>query len=113
MKQFGTVLKQHAAWSARKFPLLTELVALDNAKEELEQLKTDVIDGSDRTLMAVEASNVIAHLITALTKAGVKVEDLQEALESRLMINKKRKWRFNKKLGDYVLVVKKEVVKKD
>jgi len=112
MKQFGTVLKAHAVWATKKFPLVSAQHSLDHAKEELDELKTDIANG-DKPLAAVEAADVIACVITAITKAGITVEELQAAFENKLAINKKRKWRFDEKLGYYKHVVKKEVVKKD
>ena len=85
-EQFKTITQ----WQDETFPDATALSKVEHLREEVEELAVDVaLDLNSKTM---EFADCFLLLYGAAAKAGMSYEDICNAIDEKMSINRKRKW---------------------
>lgn len=85
-KQFDEI----AAWQRETFGQSTALSKIEHLKEEIEELRIDLaIDGLGKHL---EFADCFILLFGAADASGMTYEDIMNAIDEKMAINRSRKW---------------------
>jgi hypothetical protein len=85
-EQFETIIK----WQKETFPTADALSKVYHLKEEVIELLIDVaFDGSEKRL---EFADCFMLLFGAAAASGMTYQDICEAIDEKLAINRKRQW---------------------
>ena len=88
-------------WSLKNFPKATYYSSLSKLKEEIKEVVKELkrLDKFPEQYalpkLTMEYADCLMCLFDSAGRAGVPVEDIIEALEEKLEINKNRKWKKN------------------
>ncbi len=79
------------AWSFDTFKEATALSSLDKALEEIREAKVDIIK-KDIKALTIEYADILMCVFDSAGRVGVFPEEIIEAFEKKLAINKARAW---------------------
>jgi len=89
-KQFETIVK----WQDEVFTSATVMSCINHLEEEVQEMKVDFELG---LISDLEIADCFMLLFGVANKAGLKYEDVVSAIDAKMQINYKRKWKLNEK----------------
>lgn len=92
-KQFQEVVE----WQDKTFPSITTVSTLYHLKEEVEELRIDIINGDPKK--RIELADCFILLYGVARKEGMSFDDIMKAIDEKMAINKARKWGEPKENG--------------
>ncbi len=95
MKNIIELEAERFKWSMKNFPFATDISSLDKLIEEADECKKAIRDNEDLESLKLEYADCLMCLFDSAGRYGVSVEEIFEAFEKKLKINKKRKWKKN------------------
>lgn len=91
-KSIIEVEAERMKWSLETFPEATAISSLEKAKEEIDEIKTDIREGIKN---AEEYADVLMCMFDSAGRNGISVEEIFDAFEKKLIINQMRTWTKN------------------
>lgn len=84
--------KERFEWSLKTFPDATPVSSLYKLESEIEEIKRDLWDGRREP---IEYADALMCLFDSAGRNGISVQEIFDAFETKLEINKKRVWNKN------------------
>lgn len=101
MKSIFELESERLEWSLKNFPEATYFSSLSKLKEEIKEVDKELKylekfpEQYHLDKLTMEYADCLMCLFDSAGRAGVSVEDIVEAFEEKLEINKNRKWKKN------------------
>jgi len=92
MKNIIELEKERMKWSLKTFPEATPLSSLAKCHEELKEIANDILEGIREP---EEYADALMCLFDSAGRYGITPQQIFEAFETKLEINKARKWKKN------------------
>lgn len=92
MKNIIELEKERLEWSFKTFPEATPISSLRKLESEIEEIEVDIIEGHREP---IEFADALMCLFDCAGRIGISVEEIFNAFEVKLAINKNRKWNKN------------------
>jgi NTP pyrophosphatase (non-canonical NTP hydrolase) len=97
MKNIIELESERLEWSLKTFPDATHLSSLEKLKSEIKEVAKelkylDKFPDQDPVKLPEEYADCLMCLFDSAGRAGITVEEIFEAFEEKLEINKNRKW---------------------
>jgi hypothetical protein len=92
---FEELIEQHGLWADATFPKGTAEGALIHAGRELIEVQAEVLRGGVTFSMAVEYADLLFCILDSARRQGLTLNEIINAGEHKLNINKARKWKDN------------------
>ena len=92
MPQSKTIIeleKERMQWALATFPKSTAISSLRKLEREIEEIEVDIIEGYKNP---TEYADALMCLFDSAGRHGITVEEIFEAFETKLAINKTRAW---------------------
>ncbi|MCA6372247.1 MAG: DUF550 domain-containing protein [Cytophagales bacterium] len=84
--------KERMAWSLETFPESTALSSLKKLKTEVDEIEYDI---QNRERRSEEYADALMCLFDSAGRQGISAEEIVEAFEKKLKVNKARTWKKN------------------
>jgi hypothetical protein len=84
--------QERFTWSLETFPASTPLSSLKKLRKEVDEIEYDIQNGEKRP---EEYADVLMCLFDSAGRQGISAQDIFDAFEGKLKINKLRKWKKN------------------
>lgn len=94
-KTLEQLLREHLQWTSTTFPKGTSIGALLHAEREIKEVRDDIFLGMSFDKKREEYADVLGCIFDSMNREGITVENVIEAWDKKLQVNKSRKWKDN------------------
>ena len=88
-------MEQNRKWTDETFPGQSVISTLDHCRSEVTEVKNAIDNGESSKEILFEFADVYLLLLNSLSKQGYTFEQLHNAAEEKMIINRSRKWAIN------------------
>lgn len=103
VRTFEALFAEHQKWAEEKFPESTVRSSLKGLKREIKEVEKEIKklealpDGDDGIEdLELEYVDCFMYLLDSMNRAGISLNDFEEAFTTKLFINQERVWKKNK-----------------
>lgn len=95
MKTFEQIFKEHIEWTHATFPLGTSQGAITHLHREAKEVEWAIHFNESKANKTIEFADMWGCIADAMFREGITFEEVVQAWEKKLQINKTRECKYN------------------